>query len=161
MKNVSDRKLALLKHCLGGIGLKEFNNIPSLANTCILDAYQIASKQMSIRYGKKTNVVLERYKFYSRKQNADESIESHVSVLRSLAVTCDFEHINYEQVLRDQILMRTNNKKIQARLWISSNMSLNAAIEMAKAIEHSEKCVQEIRSSDKSEVQVVNKGSDR
>lgn len=136
-----ERKLALLKHCLGGIGLKEFKTLPALSNPGNINVYEYASLQLNLRYGKKKNIVMERFIFYSRKQRADKSIEDFVSALRSLAVTCDFEHISYEQVLRDQILMRTNNKKVQERLCTTSDMSLSAAIDIAKSIEHSKKCV--------------------
>lgn len=56
--------------------------------------------------------------------------------------------------------MRTNNK-IQARLWTTSDTSLNATIQVAKAIKNSEKFVQEIRGNEKNEVHIVFKNGDK
>ncbi|KAJ1088851.1 hypothetical protein NDU88_002006 [Pleurodeles waltl] len=60
-----ERYLALLKHRLGAVGLREFKNLPQMDNAGEVDVYQLAKKQLQERYGRKINVVLERYKFYS------------------------------------------------------------------------------------------------
>lgn len=51
-----------------------------LENTGDMGVYQIAVKQMQEiweenRFGRKINVVMERFKFYSRVQKADETID--------------------------------------------------------------------------------------
>lgn len=119
-----ERKLALLKHRLGAVGLREFKNLPTLENPGDLGVYQIALKQMQERFGREINVVMECFKFYSRAQKADESIDQYVPALRGLAVTCEFDRMTYDQVLRDQILMKTKLKKIQEKLWSSGSVSL-------------------------------------
>ncbi|KAJ1098366.1 hypothetical protein NDU88_003479 [Pleurodeles waltl] len=77
--------------------------VKAVDNVGDVDVYQLAKKQLQERYGRKINVVLKRYKFYSRTQHDDEFKDQFVSALRGLAFTCNFEQISYKQVLRDQI----------------------------------------------------------
>ena len=60
----TQRKLFLLRHCLGGVSQKEFMNLLPLENPGNIDVFQYVSRQLEQRYGKKVNVVMERYKFY-------------------------------------------------------------------------------------------------
>ncbi|KAJ1118438.1 hypothetical protein NDU88_006629 [Pleurodeles waltl] len=141
-----ERHLALLKHRLGAIRLREFKNLPPIENAGNINVYELAKKQLQERYGRKINVVLERYKFYSRSQQDEESIDQFVAALRGLAVTCKFEQMSYDQVLQDQILMKTKSRKIQEKLWsCGSDLSLNHAIDVARTMEVSEKCIQTVR----------------
>ncbi|KAJ1156077.1 hypothetical protein NDU88_008802 [Pleurodeles waltl] len=138
--------LALLKHRRGAVGLREFKNLPHVDITGEVDLYQLAKKQLQESYGRKINVVLEQYKFYSRMQHEDESIDQFVAALRGLAVTCKFEQISYDQVLRDQTLMKTKSHKIQDKLWLyGSDLTLKGAVDVARTIEVSEKCIQTVR----------------
>ncbi|KAJ1158887.1 hypothetical protein NDU88_011560 [Pleurodeles waltl] len=141
-----DRHLALLKHRLGAVGLREFENLPPIDNVGNVDVYQLAKKKLHERYGRKINVVLERYNFYSRTQHDDETIDQFVAALRGLAITCNFEQISYDQVLRDQILMKTKSRKIQEKLWsCGSELTLKGAIDVARTMEVSEKCIRTVR----------------
>ncbi|KAJ1099476.1 hypothetical protein NDU88_004577 [Pleurodeles waltl] len=138
--------LALLKHRLGAVALHEFKNRPQIENAGEVDVYQLAKNQLKEFYGRKINLVLERYKFYSRMQQDDEPIDQFVAELRGLTVTWKFEQISYEQVLRDQLLMKTKSHKIQEKLWsCSGDLTLRGAIKMARTIEISEECVQTVR----------------
>ncbi|KAJ1197828.1 hypothetical protein NDU88_001674 [Pleurodeles waltl] len=131
---------------LKSLGLREFKNLPPVENTGNINVYELAKKQLQERYGRKINVVLERYKFYSRSQQDEESIDQFVAALRGLAVTCKFEQMSYDQVLRDHIFMKTKSRKIQEKLWSSgSDLSLNRAIDVARTMEVSEKCIQTVR----------------
>ncbi|KAJ1099544.1 hypothetical protein NDU88_004644 [Pleurodeles waltl] len=141
-----ERYLATLKHRLATVGLREFKNLPQMDNTGEVDVYQLSKKQLQEHCGRKINMVLERYKFCSRMQHDDETIDQFVAGLRGLAVTCKFEQISYDQVLRDQILVKTKFRKIQEKLWsCSSDLTLKSANEVARTIEVSEKCIQTVR----------------
>ena len=47
------------------------------------------------------NIVMERYAFYSRSQQADETITTFLAALRQLAATCDFP--DTESMVRDKL----------------------------------------------------------
>jgi len=51
----------------------------------------------------KQNVVAERYKFRSRGQRADEPIDTCLTSLRELAISCDFATLE-EKMIRNQIV---------------------------------------------------------
>ncbi|KAJ1118940.1 hypothetical protein NDU88_007127 [Pleurodeles waltl] len=73
---------------------------------------------------------------HERSQQDEESIDQFVAALRGLAVTCKFEQMSYDQVLRNQILMKTKSRKIQEKLWLcGSDLSLNHAIDVARTME--------------------------
>ena len=50
------------------------------------------------------NVPFERYKFYSRMQDAGESYDHYRTALRQLADRCEFETITADQILRDKLV---------------------------------------------------------
>ncbi|KAJ1199941.1 hypothetical protein NDU88_003772 [Pleurodeles waltl] len=92
----------------------------------------LAKKKLHERYGRKINVVLQRYKFYSRTQHDEELIDQFVAALRGLAVTCNFEQMSYDQFLWDKIFMKNKSCKIQEKLWsCGSELTLKAAIDVA------------------------------
>ncbi|XP_078537652.1 uncharacterized protein LOC144823205 [Lissotriton helveticus] len=76
-------------------------------------------------------------------QRAEESIDDFVARLRELSVKCNFGAIADEMV-RDQLIVQCNNKKIQERLWAAKNPSLKNAIDLAKVVEQSELCMKEL-----------------
>ena len=50
------------------------------------------------------NVPFERYRFYSRMQDAGESYDHYRTALRQLADRCEFETISADQMLRDKLV---------------------------------------------------------
>ena len=54
---------------------------------------------------------------YSRHQREWNTIDQYIVQLKATTVTYDFEHKTYDQVLQDQILMKTKSKKVKECLW--------------------------------------------
>ena len=61
-------------------------------------------KAVTDHYKPQVVVIYERFKFYSRKQEANENVTSFLAGLKSLAVTCSFGD-KLEEALRDRIVM--------------------------------------------------------
>ncbi|KAJ1178186.1 hypothetical protein NDU88_003433 [Pleurodeles waltl] len=81
---------------LSAIGLREFKNLPQIDNnTGEVYVYQLAKKQLQECYGRKINVVLERYKFYSRMQHDDETIDQFVAAFRGKLCKNNTRSISY------------------------------------------------------------------
>lgn len=135
----------LVKTQTGAIGLREVKKLPTLENPEDADVYQVAKNQLHKRCGRKTNVALERFKFYSRAQQENESIDQFVVALRGLAVSCKFENMLYDQVLRGQLLIQTKSKKILEKLCSCDEANLKSALDAARSIEESEKCIHTVR----------------
>ncbi|KAJ1145129.1 hypothetical protein NDU88_011421 [Pleurodeles waltl] len=94
-----ERYLALLKHRLGTVGLREFKNLPQIENGGEVDVYQLAKKQLQERYGRKINEVLERYKYIPGKCNVMADGLSRFPIEgENVEVGCDVA-FTYEDVL--------------------------------------------------------------
>ncbi|KAJ1122725.1 hypothetical protein NDU88_001210 [Pleurodeles waltl] len=97
------------------------------------DEYETAIKSLDVRFVKCKNVTLERHKFYRRVQAEGESASNYVGALRLLAVSCDYKEFE-EEMIRDQLVEKTNNKKVQEALLSMANLTLQKALEIATRI---------------------------
>ncbi|CAB4013612.1 Transposon Ty3-I Gag-Pol, partial [Paramuricea clavata] len=61
------------------------------------------------------NITFERHKFNIRNQDENESIDQYVTVLRTLAATCEFETL-HDGLIRDRIVCGIRNQSIKERL---------------------------------------------
>ena len=77
---------------------------------------------------------MERHKFYMRRQVAGESAASFVGALRILAATCQYGVFD-EEMIRDQLVEKTNNKKVQESLLSTPNLTLSKALGIASRID--------------------------
>lgn len=82
----------------------------------------------------KTNEVYERFVFYQRKQKESEPFDAFLIDIKRLARTCEFKE-REKEMLRDQIVMGTNDKKLQTRLLEIANLTYDAAVEKCRANE--------------------------
>lgn len=82
----------------------------------------------------KTNVIFERYKFNTRKQNANESIDAYITVLYSMAEKCKYGELK-EELLRDRIVVGMLDVKASEFMQLKADLTLEKAIEIAKQCE--------------------------
>lgn len=61
------------------------------------------------------NDTVERYRFFTKSQGADQSIENYVTELRMIAKTCNFGEIK-DSFIRDRIVCGINNAGLRERL---------------------------------------------
>ena len=81
------------------------------------------------------NVPFERYKFYSRMQDAGESYDHYRTTLRQLADRCEFETITADQIVRDKLVFGIQDSKVRERLLREKNLSLQKTDEICRAHE--------------------------
>ena len=81
------------------------------------------------------NVPFERYRFYSRMQEAGESYDHYQTVLRQLTDRCEFETITADQILRDKLVFGIQDSKVRERLLREKNLSLQKTDEICRAHE--------------------------
>lgn len=82
----------------------------------------------------KKNPVYERFMFYQRKQKDGETFDSYLIDIKRLVRTCEFNDRETE-MLRDQIVMGTNDSKLQTRLLEIATLTYDAAVEKCRANE--------------------------
>ena len=56
-------------------------------------------------FGIRRNIILERAKFNSRNQGADESAEAYITALYSLIETCGYKPDTVNEMLRDRLVV--------------------------------------------------------
>lgn len=82
----------------------------------------------------KTNVIYERYIFNTADQLSNESFDDYLCRLRELAKTCEFGDIA-DQMIRDRIVLGTNDQSVRGRLLKESKLTLNSAVDMCRTSE--------------------------
>ena len=91
-------------------------------------------KLVKEHYHPAPSVILQRFKFGSRKQKPGESIATFVSELRRLS-----EHCNYgqalDEMLRDRVVCGIANARLQQCLLAEPDLTLKKAVELAQAQE--------------------------
>ena len=145
-KMSAERRKNILLHLLGSEGQEIFRSLPKIEPESYedeLDVFEEALQRLELRFKPTISVTLERYHFYTRKQGEQESIDSFLTALRGLSVTCNFS-FNTDEMIRDQMMVNTNNKKIKEHLWVMGNPTLAEVIKSAKAIEQSMEWVREV-----------------
>lgn len=82
----------------------------------------------------KKNTVYERFMFYQRKQRESEPFDTFHMDIKRLIRTCEFGD-KEEEMLRDQIVMGVNDKKLQMRLLEIADLTYTVAIDKCRANE--------------------------
>lgn len=77
----------------------------------------------------KLNIAMERHKFFTRKQMADENLESYVTVLKNLSKSCDFGAIR-DSLVKDIFIcgMSPNFQHLKERLLSEGKIELERAL---------------------------------
>lgn len=101
--------------------------------------------------------IVENYRFHLRKQQDGENIEEYLVNLRKLSLHCNFGAY-LETALRNQFVFGLKSQKMLSRLLETPNLTLQLAVEKAKAMELSESGGAEISKAQQSVHQVEQKG---
>lgn len=81
--------------------------------------------------------VLERFKFYSAKQEENEDVKSFVARLKSLILHCDFKEF-LQQALRDQLVCGLRSEGIKRKLLTEENLTFERAVQITVSMEIAE-----------------------
>lgn len=101
-------------------------NTLTLANIITkLDAYIIGE----------VNETVERYNFNQRCQKEEESIDTYVTALRTLAKTCSFCDCLSDSLIRDRMVVGIRDSQARKRLLQMRNLSLKKCIDICKGFE--------------------------
>ena len=93
-------------------------------------------QKFAVYYQPLKNVPFERYKFYSRMQESEESYDHYQTALRQLVERCEFESITPNQILRDKLVFGIfRNSKVRERLLHEKNLSLEETDEICRSHE--------------------------
>ena len=116
-------------HCLGPAVQRIFNTLPGDHKT-----FEEVKSALSGEFAPKRNVVAERYKFRSRAQKTDESIDTYLTSLRELVKSCDFGTLE-EEMIRDQIVEKCSSRTLKQKLLQQDDLDLAKTIKIARSAE--------------------------
>ncbi|KAJ1165626.1 hypothetical protein NDU88_006045, partial [Pleurodeles waltl] len=148
----SERKTSVLQHCLGAEGLEILETLPAITTSDgaegdnSLNEFESTLLRLDKHFLPKVSIILQRYYFGKRKQTDDESIEDFVTALRKLASSCNFGE-NLEERIRDQFMLECKCDKVREALWAKNDPSLDEVLIIAKQVEHSMACIENLRKS--------------
>ena len=91
-----------------------------------------------------THEAFESYRFHSRVQESNETIEGYVAELRILARGCNFEGFE-DRMIRDRILVGCKSDHVREELLKDPQLTLKRAIDIAKAYEASQNKLSEMK----------------
>lgn len=82
--------------------------------------------------------IAENFRFYQRKQKEEESIKDYVAALHKLSVHCNFGTY-LKSALRNQFVFGLRSQRAQSRLLETRDLTFEKAVQVATAMELSEK----------------------
>ena len=82
----------------------------------------------------RNNITLERYKFNTRVQKPDETVDQFVVDLRQMAKTCDYGVLE-EDMVRDRIVVGIYSTTMKERLLRESDLTFKTALDLCRAAE--------------------------
>ena len=86
----------------------------------------------------KQNVTMERFKFNTRNQTADETINQYVTALKLLARSCSFGVLE-DELIRDWVVCGIVSERVQQRLLREQDLTLDKAMSICQTEEESHK----------------------
>ena len=92
------------------------------------------------------NKIAERFRFYSRQQQSEETVAEYLAELGKLAINCEFGDF-LEDALCDRLVCGLKDEATQRRLLIEVDLSLKKAFEIIQGIEAAAKNAREIHSN--------------
>lgn len=71
----------------------------------------------------KSNILVERFRFFNRIQGEDESLEKYINDVRELATTCDFH--DPDLMSRDKIIFGLKNEKLRDKIMFDGDEKIS------------------------------------
>lgn len=115
--------------------------------------YDEISRELSAYFDPEPNEILENYRFHLYKQKEDQTCDDFLKELRRLSAHCNFgTYLN--TAIRNQFVFGLKTQAIRTRLLEKKDLTLENAIETAKAMEISSRGCAEIQ-QEKSTVNAI------
>lgn len=107
-------------------------------------SYAFLTEKLEEFYAPAPLEIAENYRFHQRKQEEGEKIQQFVAALHKLSINCNFGQY-LQTALRNQLVFGLSSKRAQSRLLETKDLTFEKAVEMARAMELSEKDVDQFQ----------------
>lgn len=126
------RKVAVFLHMIGQDSLDIFNSFGVDENIIKLSDLV---KRFEEYFVPKTNVTYESFKFFTRKQTQNESIDDFMTDLVNLSKTCEFGNLK-ERLITDIFIcnLNENYQHVREKLLLETDLTPTRALHLAKTL---------------------------
>ena len=93
--------------------------------------YSVVKAKFEDHFIKKRNVIYERAKFNSRKQEEGEPVDSLITDLYALVEHCDYKDL-HNKMIRDRIVVGLRDAALSEKLQLDSKLTLEKAVTKAR-----------------------------
>lgn len=104
-------KAAILRNKIGLVGLEALDEI-KFENELDADNVDIVLEKLTSYFDPPAKESVERYKFFTRTKEANETFETYVNDLKEKAKTCNFGSLT-ESLIRDKVIMDVKDKTLR------------------------------------------------
>lgn len=133
-KQTETKQIAIFLNLIGDYGLEVFNSLNiDRKSTTIENVLNHFDK----KFNPQSNITVERYNFFTRLQQQDESLDNYVTILNNLAKSCEFNNLK-DSLVKDMFVIGINNSKIRETLLQQEKLTLEDALKIAKSMELSQ-----------------------
>ena len=139
------KKRAVLLSCCGPATFRL--SLRSLVLPVSLDeiSFENLVKKMKEHREPQPSVIVRRFQFNTRKQQAGETVAEYVAALRKAAEFCDYGD-SLSEMLRDRLVCGITDTSVQKRLLAEKDLTLDKAVSLAQSVEIAEKGAKDLKS---------------
>lgn len=151
-------KIAMFLNSIGDEALQLFNTFQlSEAEKTSFDKVITAFETYC---NPRKSTVFNRYKFFIRYQEEQESFDHFQTELKRLAQICEFD-TQTNSLIRDKIIIGIRDSVLQERLLRETNLTLEKSIEICRAYEISKQQVKTLQQNSEMNVNAIKKTGER
>ena len=111
--------------------------------------YESVKGKFDNYFNKKTNLIYERSRFNLRIQKEGEAVDEFITNLHYLANRCNYGDLK-EELIRDRIVVGIRDKKLQQKLQLNKDLTLEKATTAVRASEQNKKENEDLKRTEQS-----------
>ena len=97
--------------------------------------HDVVLEKFNAHFVPTVNIIHERAKFHSRRQQTGENVETYIRALYEMASTCGYDGPHKEEQIRDQLVVGISDKECSEKLQLKEDLTLKTAIEVCRSSE--------------------------
>ncbi|CAH0720458.1 unnamed protein product, partial [Brenthis ino] len=129
-KQDETKQVAIFLNTIGDYGIEIYNSFNIDRKNISLENL---IKAFDEKFNPQSNITVERYNFFTRTQQIDESLDNYVTVLNNLVMSCEFNTLK-DSLVRDMFVIGIQNSKIRESLLQQEKLTLEDALKIAKSM---------------------------
>ena len=100
--------------------------------------YKVVKDKFEGHFVKRRNVIFERAKFNSRKQEPSEPVDVFITALYTLAENCNYGTL-HDEMVRDRIVVGIRDSSLSEKLQLDAELTLSTAVVKVRQAEEVKK----------------------